>query len=222
MELIKGFIDIFLHLDKHLAQVIDVCGLWTYGVLFIIIFCETGLVVTPFLPGDSLLFAAGALTVGTSLNIWWLWPLLVFAAIAGDATNYAVGYYAGERLLRSKRRLIRKEHLDKTHLFFEKHGKMTIVLAQFVPIVRTFAPFVAGIGKMRYVEFAMYNVTAALLWVSLFLLGGHFFGNIPIIKRNFSLMVMGIIVVSILPILFEIWKQWREGRKASADQPRKM
>lgn len=215
MELIRNIIDIFLHLDKHLAQVIDVCGLWTYGVLFTIIFCETGLVITPFLPGDSLLFAAGALTSTTSIQIGWLWPLLIVAAIAGDAANYAVGYFAGEKLLKNRIRLIRKEHLDKTHLFFEKHGKMTIVLARFVPIVRTFAPFVAGLGKMRYAEFAIYNITGGILWVSLFVLGGRFFGGLPFVKKNFSLIVLAIIILSVLPIVFEIWKQWREGRKAA-------
>lgn len=213
MELMGQLIDIFLHLDKHLVQVIDICGLWTYGVLFLIIFCETGLVVTPFLPGDSLLFAAGALTSTTSLQIGWLLPLLIVAAVAGDAANYAIGYFAGERLIRSKRRIIRKEHLDKTHKFFEKHGKMTIVLARFVPIVRTFAPFVAGLGKMKYVEFAIYNVTGGILWVSLFVLGGRLFGALPFVKDNFSLIVMAIIVISVLPIVFEVWKQWREGRR---------
>lgn len=214
MDIIKQYIDYFLHLNVYLQQVIDVCGLWTYGILFLIVFCETGLVVTPFLPGDSLLFAAGALTATTSIQIGWLWPLLIVAAIAGDAVNYTIGYFAGEKLLRSKIRFIRKEHLDKTHLFFEKHGKMTIVLARFVPIVRTFAPFVAGLGKMKYSEFAFYNVTGGVMWVSLFVLGGRFFGGLPFVKENFSLIVLAIIIVSVLPIVFEVWKQWREGKRA--------
>lgn len=216
MGVIKQYIDYFLHLNLYLQQVIDYCGLWTYGLLFLIVFCETGLVVTPFLPGDSLLFAAGALTATTTIQIGWLLPLLIIAAVAGDAVNYAVGFFAGNKLLQMKTRLIRKEHLDKTHLFFEKHGKMTIVLARFVPIVRTFAPFVAGLGRMRYAEFAIYNVTGGVLWVSLFVLGGRFFGGLPFVKKNFSLIVVAIIIISVLPIVFEVWKQWREGRQAKA------
>jgi membrane-associated protein len=213
MELIKQLIDYFLHLDKYLGQIINSCGLWTYGVLFVIVFCETGLVVTPFLPGDSLLFAAGALTASTSLQIGWMVILLIAAAVGGDAANYAVGYYAGEKILHSKRKLIKKEHLDRTHEFFEKHGKMTIILARFVPIVRTFAPFVAGLGKMTYLEFAIYNVTGGVMWVSLFVIGGRLFGNLPIVKKYFSLVIVAIIVISVLPIVYEIWRQWRETKK---------
>lgn len=213
METIKQLIDYFLHLDRYLGQVIAAYGLWTYGLLFAIIFCETGLVVMPFLPGDSLLFAAGALTATTALKIGWLLILLIVAAVLGDAVNYMVGYYAGEKLIRT--RLIKKEHLDRTHEFFQKHGKMTIVLARFVPIVRTFAPFVAGMGKMRYAEFAVYNVTGGILWVSLFVTAGRLFGNLPVVKEYFSLVIAAIIVLSVVPIVYEVWRQWREGKRNS-------
>ena len=211
MDLIKQLIDYFLHLDKYLGQVINSCGLWTYGILFAVVFCETGLVITPFLPGDSLLFAAGALSASTSLQVGWLVTLLIIAAVLGDAANYAIGYFAGEKLIRSK--LIKQQHLDRTHAFFEKHGKMTIILARFVPIVRTFAPFVAGLGSMRYLEFALYNVTGGILWVSLFVIAGRLFGNLPIVKEYFPLVIVAIIVLSVLPIAYEIWRQWYEGRR---------
>ena len=210
MEAIKQVIEYFLHLDKYLAQIINAYGAWTHLLLFAIVFCETGLVVMPFLPGDSLLFAAGALSVGTSLGFGWLLVLLAIAAIAGDAVNYAVGYFLGEKLIASHNRFIRQEHLDRTHRFFAKHGKMTIILARFVPIVRTFAPFVAGLGSMRYIEFAAYNVVGGCLWVGLFVTAGRLFGNIPSVKNNFSLVIMVIIVVSILPIVYELWKHMRE------------
>jgi len=214
MEIIKQVIDYFLHLDKYLGQIISACGLWTYGVLFLIVFCETGLVVTPFLPGDSLLFTAGALSATTSLNSVWLLVVLSAAAIIGDAANYAIGYYIGERLIRSK--LIRKEYLDRTHKFYAKYGKMTIVLARFVPIVRTFAPFVAGLGSMRYVEFAVYNVTGGCLWVGLFVTAGRLFGNLPIVKQYFSLVIAAIIILSVLPIMYEIWRQWQDTRQKAS------
>ena len=213
MEMIKQFIDYFLHLDKYLGQVINAFGLWTYGVLFFIIFCETGLVVTPFLPGDSLLFAAGAFTATTSLQIGWMLVLLIMAAIVGDAVNYTIGYYAGNKIIQSKTRLIKKEYLDRTHEFFEKHGKMTIILARFVPIVRTFAPFVAGLGKMKYLEFAAYNVTGGCLWVSLFVIGGRLFGNLPIVKKYFSLVIVAIILLSVIPIVYEVWRQWKDTKR---------
>ena len=211
METIKQVIDYFLHLDRYLGQIIAAYGLWTYGLLFLIVFCETGLVVMPFLPGDSLLFAAGALTATTSLQIGWLLILLISAAVLGDAVNYMVGYFAGEKLIRT--RLIKKEHLGRTHEFFQKHGKMTIVLARFVPIVRTFAPFVAGMGKMRYTEFAVYNVTGGILWVCLFVVAGRLFGNLPFVKQYFSLVIAAIIVLSVVPICYEVWRQWRDGKK---------
>jgi len=216
MELIKQFVDYFLHLDVYLDKVIQFCGLWTYGVLFAIIFCETGLVIMPFLPGDSLLFAAGALTVNTSLNIGWLLPLLIIAAIAGDAVNYLIGYHAGEAIIRRKTRFVKQEHLDRTHEFFEKHGKMTIILARFVPIIRTFAPFVAGLGKMKYLEFAVYNVTGGVMWVSLFVVCGRLFGQNKYVKDHFSMVILAIIILSVLPIVYEIWRQWKETRKAKS------
>ena len=214
METVKQIIDLFLHLDKYLGQIISACGLWTYGVLFAIVFCETGLIVTPFLPGDSLLFTAGALSATTSLNSVWLLVVLSAAAIIGDAVNYAVGYYIGERLIQSK--LIKKKYLDRTHEFYAKYGKMTIILARFVPVVRTFAPFVAGLGSMRYVEFAVYNVTGGCLWVGLFVTTGRLFGNLPIVKQYFSLVIAAIIIISVLPILYEIWRQWRDARKKAS------
>ncbi|MBU4199480.1 MAG: DedA family protein [Verrucomicrobia bacterium] len=215
MEMLKQLIDLFLHLDKHLAEIVASCGLWTYGVLFAIIFCETGLIVMPFLPGDSLLFAAGALTAHTSLQVGWLLILLILAAVIGDAVNYAVGYYLGEAIIRHKSRLIKPEHLARTHEFFEKYGKMTIVLARFAPIVRTFAPFVAGMAKMRYTEFALYNVTGAILWVCLFVIAGRLFGNLPVVKEYFSLVIGVIIVLSVLPIAYEVWRQRRNARRSS-------
>ncbi|MDP2934134.1 MAG: DedA family protein [bacterium] len=214
METLKQFFGFFIYLDKYLGQIISACGLWTYGVLFLIVFCETGLIVTPFLPGDSLLFTAGALSATTSLNSVWLLVVLSAAAIIGDAANYAIGYYIGERLIQSK--LIKKEYLNRTHKFYEKYGKMTIVLARFVPIVRTFAPFVAGLGRMRYLEFAIYNVTGGCLWVGLFVTAGRLFGNLPIVKQYFSLVIAAIIVISVLPILYEIWRQWQDTRKKAS------
>ncbi|MEI7435514.1 MAG: DedA family protein [bacterium] len=214
METIKQFIDYFLHLDRYLGQVIGAYGIWTYGLLFAIVFCETGLVILPFLPGDSLLFAAGALTATTPLQIGWLLVLLVIAAVLGDAVNYMVGYFAGNKLAQS--RLIKQEHLARTHEFFEKHGKMTIVLARFVPIIRTFAPFVAGMGKMKYTEFAAYNVAGGILWVCLFVGAGRLFGNLPFVKQYFSMVILAIIVLSVIPICYEVWRQWRDGKKADA------
>ena len=219
MDLIKQFIDYFLHLDKYLGQIINTCGLWTYGVLFTIIFCETGLVIMPFLPGDSLLFASGAFTATTSLQIGWMLFLLIAAAVLGDAVNYLVGYYAGKKIIESHMRLIRQEHLDRTHEFFEKHGKMTIILARFVPIVRTFAPFVAGLGKMRYLEFAVYNVTGGVMWVSLFVISGRLFGQNEFVKQHFSLVILAIIILSVLPIAYEVWRQWRETRNSRVREP---
>jgi len=213
IDTIKQFIDYFLHLDKYLGQVINACGLWTYGVLFAIIFCETGLVVLPFLPGDSLLFAAGAFTTTTSLQIGWMLALLIAAAVLGDAVNYMIGYYAGEKIIQSRSRFIRQEHLDRTHEFFEKHGKMTIILARFVPIIRTFAPFVAGLGKMKYLEFAVYNVTGGVMWVSLFTVSGRLFGQNKYVKEHFSMVILAIIILSVLPIIYEVWRQWMETRK---------
>lgn len=205
MELIKTFIDLFLHLDYHLTWVFENYGLWTYLILFLIIFCETGLVVTPFLPGDSLLFGVGALAAGTSLQIGWLFILLSIAAIVGDAVNYWIGYKLGSKLLqRGDSRFLKKEYIDRTHRFYEKYGGKTIIFARFVPIIRTFAPFVAGVGRMSYRRFAAYNVVGGLVWISSFLYAGYFFGNIPAVKKNFTLVILGIIVVSILPGVIEV------------------
>lgn len=205
MELIQTFIDLFLHLDQHLTWVFENYGLWTYLILFLIIFCETGLVVTPFLPGDSLLFGVGALAAGSSLNVGWLFILLSIAAIVGDAVNYWIGYKIGSKLLqREDSRFIKKEYIDRTHRFYEKYGGKTIIFARFVPIIRTFAPFVAGIGRMSYWHFAVYNVVGGLVWISAFLYAGYFFGNIPVVKKNFTLVILGIIVVSILPGVIEL------------------
>jgi membrane-associated protein len=209
MELIKSFIDLFLHLDKYLATVIGQYGAWTYGILFIVIFMETGFVVTPFLPGDSLLFAAGTFATLGSLNIWYLLLLLMFAAILGDTVNYSIGHYLGERAYNIK--WIKREYLDKTHAFFEKHGGKAIFLARFVPIVRTFAPFVAGIGKMSYSYFITYNFVGGIAWVTLFTLAGYYFGNIPFVKKNFEFVILAIIFISVLPMVYE----WFRSRRAA-------
>jgi membrane-associated protein len=208
MDLITGFIDIFLHLDDHLAAVIEVYGVWTYAILFLIIFAETGLVVTPFLPGDSLLFAAGAFAARGSLSLALLFLLLVVAAILGDTVNYWVGKYLGARL--SDSRWIKKEHLDRTHVFFERYGGKTIVLARFVPIVRTFAPFVAGLGVMTYGAFLFYNVTGALLWVGLCLIAGYLFGGLAVVKENFTLVILAIIAISVMPAVIEVLRSRRQ------------
>jgi membrane-associated protein len=206
MELLTEFLNFFLHLDRSLQGVINQYGTLTYIILFAVIFAETGFVVTPFLPGDSLLFAAGALASGTGLNPWLLFVLLVVAAVIGDAVNYAIGHAIGKRAYGGKIKFIKKEYLDKTHAFYEKYGNKTIVLARFVPIVRTFAPFVAGVGKMKYRHFAFYNIFGGVLWVGLLLAAGFFFGAIPVVKKNFELVIIGIIIVSILPGLYEWWR----------------
>lgn len=203
MEIIERFIEYFLHLDKHLATwVIDYQG-WVYLILFLIIFCETGLVVTPFLPGDSLLFAAGAIAALGIINIWLLVPLLCIAAILGDSVNYSIGKFIGIKVFEKNYRFINKKHLLKAKSFYEKHGGKTIVIARFVPIVRTFAPFVAGIGRMNYPNFLTYNILGGILWVFICSFVGYFFGNIPIIKNNFSIVIIVIILISLLPIAIE-------------------
>lgn len=205
-------VDIFLHLDKNLAIVIAQYGTLTYGLLFLIVFMETGLVITPFLPGDSLLFAAGALAATSNLNIWITYFLLLIAAILGDTANYWIGHFIGPKLLDAqgnfseKNRFIKKKHFDDAHAFYEKYGGKAIVLARFVPIIRTFAPFVAGIAKMTYPHFIAYNIAGATLWVTLFVWGGYFFGNLPFVKANFHYVVLVIIVLSLIPIAYEIVK----------------
>lgn len=204
MELIKAVVEILLHLDTHLDLVIRSCGIWTYGILFLIIFLETGLVVTPFLPGDSLLFAGGTFAALGSLDAKWLIISLSIAAIAGDTVNYWIGYTVGPKVFtKEKSRFLNKEYLYRTHRFYEKYGGKTIILARFIPIIRTFAPFVAGIGSMTYRRFIIYNISGGIAWVVMFVLGGYLFGNIPFVKQNFSLVIFAIIFLSILPGIIE-------------------
>lgn len=217
MPQLDFLIDLFLHLDEYLAGIITTYGAWTYGILFVVIFVETGLVIMPFLPGDSLLFAAGTFAALGSLSVWGLVGLLFVAAVLGDAVNYSIGHYLGERAYNIK--WIKKEYLDKTHAFFEKHGGKAIFLARFVPIVRTFAPFVAGIGKMSYRYFATYNVVGAAVWVFTFTLMGYFFGNLEFVKKNFELVIIAIIFISVLPMFFEWWKARRENKMVEAETP---
>jgi len=207
MEIIKTFIDLFLHLDKHLNVVIQTYGTWTYAILFIIIFLETGLVITPFLPGDSLLFAAGTFAGLGSLNVVFLFLLLCAAAIIGDTANYWIGHFIGPRAFTGEMPFLKKEYLDRTHEFYERHGGKTIILARFVPIIRTFAPFVAGIGKMSYWRFITYNIVGGIFWVALFTFGGYFFGNLKFVQDNFSFVVLAIILISVMPAVIEVIKE---------------
>jgi membrane-associated protein len=217
MDLVRQFIELFLHLDSHLAEIIQAYGTWTYVILFLIIFCETGLVVTPFLPGDSLLFAAGAFAALGSLSLPLLIVLLIVAAILGDAVNYFVGHKLGARLLANPdSRIFKKAYIDKTHAFYERYGGKTIVIARFVPIVRTFAPFLAGVGEMTYAKFATYNVVGAILWVGICAVAGYLFGNLPIVQDNFSLVILAIIAISLLPVAFEVVQGWRAQRRSRA------
>ena len=205
--MLASLIDFILHIDQHLIELTQTYGLWIYAILFLIVFCETGLVVTPFLPGDSLLFAAGAVAALGGMNVHMAAALLLAAAVIGDAANFAIGKYFGEKLFaKPDSRVFKREYLDKTHAFYEKYGGKTIILARFVPIVRTFAPFVAGMGDMHYGRFIRYNVIGALMWVGLLTYAGYFFGELPVVKNNFGLVVIGIIVVSVLPMAVEIAK----------------
>ncbi len=208
MEIVKLVFDFILHIDVHLGQIILDYGTLTYAILFGIIFIETGLVFVPFLPGDSLLFAAGAFAALGSLNLPLTLGLMIIAAIAGDTLNYWIGHFFGQKLVDNPKVPINKEHIEETQKFFDKHGGKTIILARFVPIVRTFAPFVAGIGKMHYTQFLSYNVIGGLAWVLVATLAGFFFGNIPFVKENFSLVVLGIVFVSVVPMLVPIVKKW--------------
>jgi membrane-associated protein len=212
MELINVLVDLFVNLDQHLAAVINQYGAWTYGLLFFVIFMETGFVVTPFLPGDSLLFAAGTFAALGSLNVYLLAGLLMVAAVLGDTVNYWIGHALGDRAYNTK--WVRREYLDRTHAFFQKHGGKTIFLARFVPIVRTFAPFVAGVGRMSYGYFISYNVFGGIAWVALFTFAGYFFGNIPFVRENFELVIVAIILVSVLPMAVE-WARSRRKPKGS-------
>ena len=209
MELLAQFLDIVLHLDKHLAILAADYGPWLYAILFAIIFCETGLVVTPFLPGDSLLFATGALAAGGALDVHAVFLLLMLASFLGDNTNYWIGHFLGERVFRPDARVLKTAYLDKTHAFYEKHGGKTVLLARFAPIVRTFAPFVAGAGSMEYRRFTGFCALGALCWVGSFVYAGYLFGNIPVVKNNFTLVILGIIVVSLLPGVIEYVKHRR-------------
>ncbi|MEA1065573.1 DedA family protein [Erwinia sp. HR93] len=217
MDFIRFVIDFILHIDTHLAEMVAQYGIWVYAILFLILFCETGLVVTPFLPGDSLLFVAGALSAlpGNDLNVHAMALLMTLAAIIGDAVNYAIGRLFGEKLFsHPDSRIFRRSYLDKTHAFYEKHGGKTIILARFVPIVRTFAPFVAGMGHMSYRHFAAWNVSGALVWVLLFTYAGYLFGDLPIVQENLKLLIVAIIVVSVLPGIIEVVRH----KRASARQ----
>jgi membrane-associated protein len=219
MEFITFLIDLFLHLDVHLANIISQYGGWTYGLLFFVVFLETGFVVTPFLPGDSLLFAAGTFAspvMGQALNVYLLVGLLIVAAVLGDTVNYWIGHFVGDRAYNS--RWIKKEYLDRTHAFFEKHGGKTIFLARFVPIIRTFAPFVAGVGKMSYGYFFSYNVFGGIVWVTLFSFAGYFFGNIPFVQKNFEFVIIAIILISLIPIFYEAWKARQEKRESGQEK----
>jgi membrane-associated protein len=214
------FTDLFLHLDKHLTQFVTTYGGWVYGLLFLIVFAETGLVVTPLLPGDSLLFAAGALAATGALDPWVLLLLLIGAAVLGDAVNYAAGRFIGPRIFTATdrssiwHRLLNRQHLDRTHAFFERYGGKAVILGRFVPIVRTFVPFVAGAGAMTYTKFAAYNVIGGVIWVAICLGAGYGFGNVPVVRENFSLVAIGIVAVSLLPVLVEMIRQ--RGRTLSS------
>jgi membrane-associated protein len=204
VEIVQLAIDFILHIDQHLIDITAAYGMWTYAVLAVIVFAETGLVVTPFLPGDSLLFAAGAICALGTMNVWVMIALLIVAAILGDAVNYTIGNRLGPKIFSSTTsKLLNREHLNRTHAFYERHGGKTIILARFMPIIRTFAPFVAGIGAMRYRQFAVYNVVGAVVWVASFSLLGYYFGNLDLVRKNFTLVIGVIIVLSVLPAVWE-------------------
>ncbi|MGA2171704.1 MAG: DedA family protein [Sedimentisphaerales bacterium] len=209
-ELILRLIDFLLHLDKHLSYIIENYGLWCYAIFFLIIFCETGLVVMPFLPGDSLLFALGALAAAGSLKLTSILPLLAAAAVLGDNTNYWIGFFVGPKIFHKENvRILNKKHLDRTHQFYEKHGGKTVIIARFMPIFRTFAPFVAGIGRMTYWRFLAYSIAGTIAWTGIFIMGGFCFGNIPFVKRNFSMVILAIIILSIMPAVIEVIREKR-------------
>jgi membrane-associated protein len=204
---LSKIIDFIIHLDTHLSDLIQTYGLWTYLILFVVIFCETGLVVTPFLPGDSLIFAAGTFAARGDLKVGWLFLVLAAAAVIGDTVNYWIGKIIGPKIFhKEKTRFFKKEYLDRTHKFYEKYGAETIIIARFVPIIRTFAPFVAGIGRMTYLKFISYNVIGGVGWVAIFTFGGYFFGNIPFVKNNFSIVIIAIILISLVPAVVEFLK----------------
>ncbi|MFH1297803.1 MAG: DedA family protein [Bacteroidota bacterium] len=215
MDLLKFLVDFIFHIDQHLLRIVSDYQTWTYLILFAIIFMETGFVITPFLPGDSLLFAAGTIAAmtGNPLNVWVIIPLLIIAAFLGDNTNYFIGKFLGHKVYEKNYKLIKREYLDQTHQFYEKHGRITIIIARFIPIIRTFAPFVAGVGTMHYIRFVSFSILGNILWVTFFTLTGYFFGNIPIIKNNFTIAIVGIIFVSILPMIIAGVRKYLENRK---------
>ena len=213
MEIIRELISFILHIDVHLAELVANHGPWVYAILFLIVFAETGFVVTPFLPGDSLLFATGAICALGGLDVWYICGLLFVAAVLGDTVNYWTGYYVGPKVFRVDRWFLKRAHLERTQVFCEKYGGKAIVFARFVPIVRTFAPFVVGVGRMQYKRFMFFNVFGGLVWVLSFTLAGYFFGNMPVVKKNFSLVILIIIVLSIMPAVFEFWKHYRSKKK---------
>lgn len=216
MELLQLAVSFILHVDQHLAELFNNYGLWIYGILFLIIFCETGLVVTPFLPGDSLLFATGGLIAGTVLNVHVMALVVISAAVLGNVVNYSIGRFFGQQLFSNPdSRIFRQDYLRRAEIFFLKHGGKAIVMTRFVPIIRTFVPFTAGMGRMPYARFLCYNVLGALLWVGLFLYAGYHFANLPGVRENFTLVIFGIIGVSLLPIIYEWWKA-RKGAEAEA------
>lgn len=206
MELINFLIDFILHIDRHLIELVQAYGNWVYGILFLIVFCETGLVIMPLLPGDSLLFVAGTLAAQGALQVHGLAVMLMIAAILGDSLNYTIGKRFGHLIAGPDSRWVKQAHIQRTHAFFEKHGGKTIIVARFVPIVRTFAPFVAGIGEMSYYKFITFNVVGAVLWVACFVYAGFWFGNLEVVRNNLKLIMLGIIVLSVLPIVFEAFK----------------
>jgi membrane-associated protein len=211
VELLNYLIEFALHLDRHLYDLVSAYGFWAYGILFVVVFAETGFVVTPFLPGDSLLFAAGAIAATKALNPHMVSLILIAAAILGDTVNYAAGFFIGPKVFsKPKSLLFNPDHLDRTHRFYEKYGGKTIIIARFIPIIRTFAPFVAGIGKMSYWRFISYNVIGGIVWVLIFVYSGFFFGNLPMVKRNFSFIIIAIIIISVIPVFIEFIKHWKE------------
>jgi membrane-associated protein len=213
MNIILYLINFILHLDKYLGEIIQNYGTWTYLLMFFVIFMETGFVVTPFLPGDSLIFAAGAFAGLGYLNIGILFIVLGLAAVAGDTANYWIGHFIGPRAFSGSVRFLKKEYLDRTHAFYEKHGGKTIIIARFIPIIRTFAPFVAGVGAMTYPKFIAYNVIGGLAWVGLFAFGGYFFGNLPVVQENFTFVLLAIIIISVMPAIIEVFRSRQESRK---------
>jgi membrane-associated protein len=221
MEFLQQIVDFVLHIDKHLSVLCAMYGMWVYAILFLIVFCETGLVVTPFLPGDSLLFVIGSLAAIGALNVEYVIPLLVTAALTGDNTNYWIGRKVGPKVFsKEKSRFFNKEYLDRTHRFYDKHGKITVILARFLPFIRTFAPFVAGIGRMTYSTFLLFSVIGAMVWVNLFVLVGYFFGNIPFIKQNFSIVIIALVFIPGIPTLIEFIRQILQRRKSKSTADR--